>query len=220
MDKPDLKPKIYIAIPSANGEIVPGLVYDLIGWTHDPRYKVRIDIREGMFPHDNARNTMVKEFLELNHDIYWSMDDDIVPPPDALHRLASMLLARPDIDALGAVCFSMKSEKGEYFPYPVTLRYNKEKKFQVYYGQGIEEVDATGGACMMIKRRVFEAIERPYEFVYHKDGTLALTTEFHFAQKMQKKGFKLFIDFNVLCDHQRKCSIKGVQDEMMRLKGE
>ena len=167
---------------------------------------------EGISPLDAARNSCVKEFLETDAERLWFIDSDIVPPLDAMHRLA-----QADKDAIGAVCFSMKSENGEYFPYPVTLRYNEDRQYVVYYGHGIEEVDATGGACVMFKRAVFETIEKPYEFLYHPDGTLGLTCDFHIFQKMQKVGFKLFVDFDLLCDHQRKASIKGFQDCLAQL---
>lgn len=204
--------KIFIAIPNL-GYIVPRLSTDLIYWSHDTRYQIHVFMPEGICPLDAARNLCVKEFLETDADFLWFIDSDIFPPPDAMHRLA-----RADKDAIGAVCFSMRAEHGEYFPYPVTLRYNKDKQYSVYYGHGIEEVDATGGACVMFKRKIFETIAKPYEFLYYPDGTLKLTCDFYIFQKMQKAKFKLFIDFDILCDHQRRCSLKGIQDCLARVK--
>jgi intein/homing endonuclease len=101
------------------------------------------------------------------------VDDDILPPMNGLEKFL-----QADKDIIGACAFAMKYENGVGFPYPVTLRYNEEKKYIVYYGQGIEECDATGGAFVMFKRKVYEAIERPYEFQYYRNGTLALTCDF------------------------------------------
>jgi hypothetical protein len=204
--------KVFIAVPNL-GCVSPRLTINLINWTHDSRYQVSTFMPEGIMPLDAARNTCVKEFLEGSADFLWWIDADIVPPVEALHRLIEA-----DKDIIGAVCFSMKADQEEYFPYPVTLRYNEDKKYIVYYGQGIEEVDATGGACILYKRKVFETIERPYEFLYYPDGTLRLTCDFYIFQKLQKAGFKLFIDFNLLCDHQRKVSIKGIQDLLASLR--
>lgn len=201
-----VKKRIFIAIPSSGGKLISGLVQHLITWTHDPRYIIKLYTPTGIFPLDNARNKCVKEFLESDCDYLWWIDDDILPPIDAMHRLV-----QADKDAIGAAAFSMKDEE-QYFPYPVTLRYNEDKKYIVYYGKGIEEVDATGGACVMVKRKVYEAIERPYEFTYYPDGTLNLTCDFRIWQKAQEKGFKLFIDFDLICDHIRTCRIKGFQD--------
>jgi GT2 family glycosyltransferase len=211
--------KVYIAIPTTKGGIVPGLVNALVYWSHHPEIRVNkpYHIPEGLFPLDNARNTVIKEFRELDFDYLWWIDDDIVPPPNAMERMVNTLEARDDIDSLGAACFSMKSDSGDYFPYPVTLRYNEDKQYEVYYGQGVEQVDATGGACVMMKRHIFDNVERPYEFVYHRDGTLALTCDFKVWQKLEETGYKLFIDFDILCDHQRPCSIKSIQDMMVKM---
>lgn len=204
--------KVFIGIPN-RGTIDVGLRRVLSIWEKNPQYKIAIYDPEGVFPLDNARNTIVKEFLELDYDYLLWIDDDIVPPVDALDKLLAA-----DKDVIGAACFSMKADNGEYFPYPVTLRYNDEKRYTVYYGVGVEEVDATGGACILVKRNVYEKLERPYEFVYHKDGTLALTCDFRIWQKWQELGGKLYIDFSILCDHKKKCSIKGIQDLLSKRK--
>jgi hypothetical protein len=209
-----MKKKIYIAIPNM-GNIATDLVVNLVRWSHSTKHTIKINAPYGLFPLDNARNTIVKDFLETDYDYIWWIDDDIVPPFETLDRLI-----QADKDVIGAVCFSMKAENGEYFPYPVTLRYNDEKRYQVYYGSGIEEVDAIGGACVLVKRRVYESIERPYEFVYHRDGTLALTCDFRVWQKLQELGFKVFVDFDILCDHKKTCSIMGIQNLMVSLKKE
>lgn len=200
--------KVFICVPNL-GTIVPELATTLIRWSHDDRFILRIFMPKNIFPLDAARNKCVKEFLESDYEYLLWIDDDIVPPPDALERLI-----QADKDMIGAVCFSMKYEKGTGFPYPVTLRYDADKKYTVYHGNGIEEVDATGGACVLFKRHVYEALERPYEFQYHRDGTLALTCDFDVFQKAQQKGFKLFIDFGILCSHIRDVDIKSVQDHL------
>lgn len=200
------KKKVFIGIPNM-GTVVTGLRRVLSVWEKDVKYDIKIYDPECVFPLDNARNSIVKEFLELDYDYLLWIDDDIVPPIYALDKLVES-----NKDVVGAACFSMKADSGNYFPYPVTLRYNEEKRYQVYYGSGLEEVDATGGACILVKRKVYEQLERPYEFVYHKDGTLALTCDFRIWQKWQALGGEIYINFDVLCDHQKKCSIKGIQD--------
>lgn len=204
----DGKKNVFICVPNL-GTIVPELATLLIRWSHDERFNLRIFMPKNIFPLDAARNKCVKEFLESDYQYLLWIDDDIVPPPNALERLI-----QADKDMIGAVCFSMKYENGMGFPYPVTLRYDADKKYAVYHGSGIEEVDATGGACVLFKRCVYEALERPYQFQYHRDGTLALTCDFDVFQKAQKAGFKLFIDFGVLCSHIRDVDIKSVQDHL------
>lgn len=206
-----MKKKIYIGIPN-KGNISTELVANLIRWSHNIDYEIQIHCPIGLYPLDNARNTVVKNFLKTDCDYLWWIDDDIVPPFNALDRLI-----QADKDVISAVCFSMRQHNNEYFPYPVTLRLNENEEYEIYYGDGIEEVDAVGGACVLVKRKVYEAIERPYEFRYNNDGTLALTCDFYIWQKVKDIGFKLYVDFNVLCDHKKTCSIKGIQNLMANL---
>lgn len=214
MEKYIMRKSVFIAIPN-RGVIATGLRRVLSLWEKDINFDIFIYDPEGLFPLDNARNTCVKEFLELDYEYLLWIDDDNVPSVDTLHRLI-----HADKDIIGAVCFSMKLQDGEYFPYPVTLRYNEDRKYVVYYGQGIDWVDATGGACLLVKRYIYEQIERPYEFDYHRDGTLALTCDFRFLQKCQEKGYQPYIDFDLLCDHQKVCSIKGIQDLLCKIKAD
>jgi len=199
------RPKVMIGIPNLTGKIVTPLHHMLEAWKQDPRYEIEENTPMNVFPLDSARNKIVKSFLEGDCDYLWFIDDDIVPPIDALDRLV-----KADKDIIGAVAFAIKSQDGENFPYPVTLRYDEEKKYKVYYGKGIETVDATGGACIMYKRHVFEhpSMERPYKFKYHRDGILSLTCDFRVHQKSQKAGFKIYIDFGLVCSHYKEGDIK------------
>ncbi len=204
--------KVFIAIPNP-GHIVNKLAINLLAWTHDPRYTVKVFLPDYISPLTAARNFCVREFLKSDFDYLWWIDDDIIPPPETMDKLITA-----DKDAIGAVCFSMKNDNGRYFPYPVTLRWNNEKKYQVYYGKGIEKVDATGGACVMVKREVYEDIERPYEDEFYRDGTLALTGDFKVWQKAKAKGFQLWVDFDILCSHHREVDIKEIQNYLAEIK--
>ena len=210
-------PGVFLSIPNG-GRNVTQLTQNITYWY---MRALKIGVRlpyppwmpSNLRPLDAARNSSVKEFLELDYEYLWWIDDDIVPPMHAFEQLLGTMETRPEIDALGAVCFSMKDEGGKYFPYPVTLRKNDhDGKLSIYHGQGVDWVDALGGACVMVRKRVYEQMVRPYEYHYHKDGTLSLTCDFDIWQKAKGAGLNLFVDFTLLCDHQRTCSIKGVQD--------
>lgn len=216
--KPELDPgkrMIMIAMPTlgtVRTEIIPRLVH----WAKNERYNVVIPTETPVLqPLDNARNYWVKKFLEIsNHpdDRLWFIDDDIIPPFDALENLAGH-----DKDAVGATCLVMKADKGQYFPYPVALRYNENKEFIVFYGQGLEQINGTGGGCLLVKRKVYETMDRPYEYKYYPDGTLELVADFHFCQKLEKNGFTLWIDFDCIADHIKAISLKGINDLMLSL---
>lgn len=198
--------KVFIAVPSMGG-IVPDLVARLINWSSIPGVG-QIYLPEAIQPMDNMRNHVVQEFLKSDCTHLFWIDSDVVPPPDALERL--LALNRP---AVAGIVFCMKvGGRGEYFPYPATFK-RDEDKFKIHYGVGIAKIDACGGGCLMVERRVYEAIgPRPYEYVYDENGNLQLTCDFNIWEKARRAGFALYCDYGVQCDHQRKCSIKGFQD--------
>lgn len=204
----DKRPKVLICIPNL-GQIIPELVTMLIAWTHDKRFNVSVHMPSGMLPLDNARNHCVKLMLEKDFDYLWFVDDDIVPPYDALEKLIAS-----NKDVITATCFMLKEFNGVMTPCPVTLKYNENKQYNVYFeGQGIEEIDATGGGCILIKRHILEKLDRPYEFMYNPDGTLALVGDFRFCQKVQEIGYKVHADFTTICSHIRnRIDIKGIND--------
>lgn len=207
-----------IALPTL-GSIRVELIPRLIHYSKNQNYNVVILPETPILqPLDHARNWWVKKFLEISNDpddFLWFIDDDIIPPFDALDRLAGH-----DRDAVGATCFVMKAQDGEYFPYPVALRYNENKEFIAYFGKGLERIDGTGGGCIMVKRKVYEAMDRPYEYKYYPDGTLELVADFQFCQKLAEKNFELWYDFNCVTDHVKPISLKGINDLLIKVQNE
>jgi GT2 family glycosyltransferase len=208
------KPSIFISVPCADGFIHHELALRLIEWSHDPEMTVKIKFYPNIAPLDNARNLAVKHFLEDYCDYFLHIDDDIVPPSNALQELL-----KADKDVIAPLCFTMKQDdKGLWFPLIVAHRYDENKEYRPYYGKGIEETDVVTGGCHLVKRKVFEEIERPYYFTYHKNGTAIYSEDFVFSQQCQEKGYKLFTDYDLLCKHIRYTDIKSINDLMANTK--
>lgn len=210
------KKLVMICIPTL-GTIRTELISRLIQWSRSEKYRVVIYPTVNIQPLDAARNHCVKEFLEISNspdDVLIFNDDDIIPPMDGMERLINH-----NKDMVGGTCFVMKATDGEYFPYPVALRYNEDKKFIVYYGKGLEEIDTTGGGFVAIKRKVFESFdEAPYKYKYYHDGTLELVADFNFFARAKEKGFELWYDFDLVCDHIKNVSLLGINDLLLKVK--
>ena len=213
--EPMTKPLIFIAIPNL-GDIKVELIQRLIEWSR--RDDVKIYLPKNKVPLDNARCHCVEKFLEVSNnpdDRLLFIDDDIVPPFDVID-----ILVAHDKDVVGALCFMMKeADNGIMTPVPVGVRYNKDKKYEILFdAKGLTEIDATGGACIMNKRHVFEKIEgRPYAFQYNPDGSLALDNDFDFCQKVQKAGMKIYIDYSTLCGHIKPVDLLGLNNLMLSI---
>jgi hypothetical protein len=66
---------------------------------------------------------------------------------------------------------------------------------------GIKEVDACATGCMMIKREVLEKVKAPFLNDFNEDGTNNLGDDYAFCKRAKEAGFKVFVDWDMICDH-------------------
>jgi GT2 family glycosyltransferase len=90
--------------------------------------------------------------------------------------------------------------------------FNEEyKTFNETSNEELVEVDGVGAGCLLIHRKVFEAIEKPYFlFEYNKDGIISLGEDFYFCNKAQEVGFKIWIDRRMVCSHFKIVDLKEI----------
>lgn len=207
---------IFICVTNT-GTIRAELIPTLIHFSHNPNYDVKFYF-PNIVPLDASRNVCVEEFLKIsNHedDRLLFIDDDMVVPKNGLD-----ILMNHSKDIVGLLCFMCKpNDHGLMVPLPVACRYNEDKKYIVYFdGEGLTEVDALGGACIMIKRKVFESIgTRVYEYQYYPNGTLSLVADYFFCQKAQEKGYKIYVDFNNTCGHIKEIDLREINRTMLEI---
>jgi len=206
------KPRIMIAIPTSSGNINSTLAVRLIEWSHDPAITISLRFFPHLAPLDNARNQAVKTFLEDYYTHLLFIDDDIIPAQNCLREL---LVA--DKEIIAPLCFTWgHGDDGLPFPQPVAHRYNKDGKYEPYFGKGIEETDIVTGGMFLVKREVFEKIERPFYFTYHKNGLVIFSEDFVFSQQCQKLGYKLYTNYDLHCGHIRTVDIKDINNLMCK----
>lgn len=206
------KPYIMIAIPSFSGNVNHSLAIRLIEWTHDPDIRVVIKFYPHLAPLDNARNWAVKDFLEDFYTHLLFIDDDILPPPGALQALVA-----ENKEIIAPLCFTWGHDaEGLPFPQPVAHRFDANHQYRPYVGKGVEETDIITGGMFLVKREVYEKLERPFYFTYHKNGLVIYSEDFVFSQQCQKLGYKLYTHYGLPCGHVRDVDIKQINDLLVK----
>lgn len=111
----------------------------------------------------HGRNQIVRNFLDhYEADWLWFVDTDMAFPPDTLERM----LASADADTrpiLGALCFSvLRGDEQEIVPTLYTLTGDPPvpARSMGLPESGIHQYAATGTGCLLVHRRVFEAVEK------------------------------------------------------------
>lgn len=203
----DAMPSVFLAIPNM-GTIQTDLVLRIISWIYGA--KVVFFPPQQYSPVSVARNKCVEAFIEQGYDYLLFIDADTVPPVDTIKK---MLAAKKKIIS-GVTCNLKLCEDGLLRPAPMVMKYADPKNpedglMPIVKESGIEEVDGFGMSCCMIHKSVFYGWEKPWfteQFIAEK-GKKAIGEDLLFCRELKKKGFKLYADFSIHCDHHKMTKI-------------
>lgn len=148
-------------------------------------------------PFDHARNTGCLKTLELDFEWLFFLDDDVIPPPDAIYKLMSH--KQPIVSGVyyrrnPPIC-------------PVMLRDTPNGKEWVteFYSPSLIEVDYVGAGCLLIHRDVLNNLPQPW-FEWRCDRVdlpqgERMSEDFAFCVNARQKGYKINVDTSVQCRH-------------------
>lgn len=196
------KPRVMIAVPNL-GKVDTRLMMKLLRWSVMPVNweQVTIIAPIGQIPHDSARNYCVDEFLQTDDTHLFFIDDDVVPPVDALEKLLDA-----DVDVVSGLYPSMwyDNDKGKIMKRNnVFEKIREDGELVEATGNGVAEVASCGGGCLLIKRHVVEnKVPAPwFKFHYNERGLMDVGEDVDFGKKLKAAGIKLHAHFGVQCQH-------------------
>jgi len=207
---------IQIGIPII-GDMSDAIFYSFLSLRKPPGTKLTKVRGQGA---DMARNTIIRA---LEKDWLFFMDSDQTFHPETLMRLLSW-----ELPIVSGLYFKSPGK-----PVPHAYKYAWQDGGHLYIGlvdevfrflsrykdkligdppatilpaqrEDLIECDGLGAGCLLVHRRVFEAIEDPW-FKYSDKS--ALGEDFDFCRKAQAAGFKIYIDPGVICGHQEKALV-------------
>ena len=130
----------------------------------------------------------------MQGDWLWLIGDDHAFMPDILERLVLH-----DVDVVAPLCLQRSS------PYPHVVYEGEEEDadeegthilHRALPRSGLHEVYAVGGAGLLVKRRVLEAIGEPYYETFGKQNE-----DLEFCRKIRNAGFKIHVDCDTPLGH-------------------
>jgi len=107
------------------------------------------------------REMIARDALDRGADLLAMIDDDIVPPPDALELLIGALASRPDAAVAGALYYSRDSAR----PMAVTRWSSSDTTAAAIpaFAHGrVGEVDGVGFGCVVLRASALRALAPPY----------------------------------------------------------
>lgn len=193
------KPKIMIALPTM-GNIHTLLAVVIASWIADAHnhgfMNLSIYATLKVQPVDNARNHLVEEFLkEPTNTHLLFIDADTIPPQDALYRLLAHDL--PVVSGITPI-IEMTALREPYRKWNAVDQDDKH----VEPNTGLIEVKGVGASFILIRREVFEQLDKPYyKFVYEEEDVIS--EDIYFTSKCIEKGIKTFADTSIICNHEK-----------------
>jgi hypothetical protein len=137
-------------------------------------------------------------FLAGDDDALMIIESDIIPPPDALRRLAALAEQGVDV-AYGVYRFRTTEIINVFERYPGEPRNEGESlsihpaKLAAARRRGVTPCSGGGLGCALIQRRVLERIEFRIEETAYCDT--------YFNRDVLRAGFRQAADMNVVCGH-------------------
>lgn len=166
---------------------------------------------------DDARNELFHTWLnETKAPLFLMVDTDMVLPENTTE-----LLVKADKDIVGGLCFSM-GNNGVVRPVVHRIVPDEDGSpimdlWYDYPPDSLVQVDGTGGACMLIKRHVAEAVlaargpDHPmpwFAFSMFKD--VRIGEDVHFCLTAGKLGYEVWIDTRLKVPHLKTVAIGEV----------
>ncbi len=139
----------------------------------------------------SMRNSVVEYFLKEDYSHLLFLDTDMVFPDDAIYKLL-----KEDKDIISGVYHSKTNPPKPVFYDKIDQGY----KYVDNYNTDIQEVSAVGCGCLMIKKKVFERLEKPY-FLETITDYVRVGEDIYFCEKAKHAGYNIYINFNVGCGH-------------------
>ena len=208
------KTHVLIGIPHT-GQIRAELGVNFVQWMSDPRFIAEILPVRNRRPVTDARNFIVKEFLDnpiFGECQYLLMvDSDMSTTPNILEMA---LYNKPII---GALTFMVK--EGQIVPIAMRRQGRGYSVISPLPANALVEVDATGTGCLMIRRDAFSSLKRPFfEYVLDEDGLGQMGNDFYFCMKAKEAGLPIFVHTAYMTAHDQTVDITDMY--FTQLKGE
>lgn len=151
-------------------------------------------------------NRAIQIFLETDGTHLLIMDNDHEHPVDIIQRLSRWVVGDRGVLVVGGVNFRRAApfEPAAYFQDNGDTRFYTKDYNGWDWGAGLVEVKAMGAGCILIDRKVFEAMKAPWwawDYSRTDDKGRNPSPDVNFCQKCSEIGIKLYVDTTTTSPH-------------------
>lgn len=141
---------------------------------------------------DMSRNIASRYAVDNNFDYIFWVDTDMILPEDALTKMFS----HGKDFVSGVYSYKFIGNKNAVAKRLIDGVYEDISIKEIQESKGIVEVDGVGFGCVLMKVDMLKKIDFPW-FIY----TEGMGEDIFFCRKAQEKGYKIYLDTDVICGH-------------------
>lgn len=204
--------KILVTVPN-EGWVRKELAQVLMNLMIDDRYSLTFRLPQAR-PLENNLHEIINAFVEGDWDYWLSIDADTIPKSNPLD------LVELDLDIVG--CPTPIWKYGGKGVRPIQWNAYKfdptDELFYDQYGKGLQRVDAVGGGCLLVARRVFldkSMQEGAFARFTRPDGTVRYGNDLSFCIRAKERGWKIWAHFDYTCEHWKECPLNDIASAMV-----
>lgn len=152
-------------------------------------------------PYEHNMHRIIADMLDQGFDFLISIDSDNPPKRNPIELVFN------DLDVVGCPTPIWHNDKSKPCDRPFlwnVMDWDQDgegfREHDAGNG-GLHQVDAVGSGCIVIARRVLEAVKHPWMRRYDERGIVEMGGDFSFCLKAKEAGFTIWADYDYPCDH-------------------
>lgn len=193
------------------------VVFALLRLLRDPRVDITPMITTHR-PYVHNLHLIQKDFLAGDYDYLITMDDDNPPTKNII----DLIFLDKDVMAMPTPVWHNDGESKAPFYFNVMVAkedgYIPLASSEKFKGVGLYEVDAAGSGCMIIARRVLEAMKAPFMRTWNEDGIVETGGDFSFCRRAKEQGFSIWTHLDYPCLHFKEIELTEIISAFAEMK--
>jgi hypothetical protein len=191
---------VFVTVPNEHW-LHAEVVNRLMRLLQDPRYRLRITL-PSQRPLENNLHQIIVDFLASDFDFWLCIDADNPP----MHSPLDLVELDLDIIACPTPIWHYTGKPGERPIYWNAYDYVQDADAYREHStkEGLQRVDAVGGGCFLVARRVLEHPDmRKGAFTrqLYPDGRVHKGNDLSFSERARCCGFELYAHYGYPCSH-------------------
>lgn len=196
---PGRKQRVYLTVPAGRGWLHKHVHFAILRMMIDGRYSVRHDCPTHS-PTVNSLHKTMWDFLDGGEDYWITMDDD----NPATRNPLDLIALNKDIIGLPTPVWHNAKPGDQPYYWNALKAATKEVGWRPNDNcDGLKEVDAVGGGCLVLSRKVCETMKdmQPFSREWLPDGTVHLGWDYRFCDRAKQLGFQIWTHYDYPCLH-------------------